>query len=171
MLFIVLSAAAVAASLHAWRARLAYGFFRFFAFESLASLIAWNASRWFDNPLSFRQIVSWAILAASTVLAAHGMHLLRSQGRAHRRIMEETETVVEVGVYRVIRHPLYASLLFFGWGVFLKGSDVPAAVLACGATAFWVATARYEEQFNIARFGVPYSEYMKRTKMLVPFLL
>ncbi len=85
--------------------------------------------------------------------------------------MEDTETVVEVGVYRFIRHPLYASLLFFGWGVFFKGPDLPSGALALAATAFWVATARYEERFNIDRFGVTYSEYMKRTKMFVPFLL
>ncbi len=171
LLFVALSAVAVAASLHAWRTRTAYGFFRFFAFEFLAVLIVWNASRWFRDPLAIQQIVSWIIFAASTALAAHGLHLLRSVGKAQRRVMEDTETVVEVGVYRFIRHPLYASLLFFGWGVFFKGPDLPSGALALAATAFWVATARYEERFNIDRFGVAYSEYMKRTKMFVPFLL
>jgi protein-S-isoprenylcysteine O-methyltransferase Ste14 len=171
LLFVVLSAVAVVASLHAWRTRLAYGFFRFFGFEVLALHIVWNAGRWFRDPLSIRQIVSWIIIAASTALAVHGVYLLRSVGKARHRVMEDTETVVEVGVYRFIRHPLYASLLFFGWGVFLKGPDLPSAALALAATAFWVATARYEERFNIDRFGVAYSEYMKRTKMFVPFLL
>ncbi len=55
--------------------------------------------------------------------------------------------------------------------IFLKGPDLPSGALALAATAFWVATARYEERFNIARFGVAYSEYMKRTKMFIPFLL
>jgi protein-S-isoprenylcysteine O-methyltransferase Ste14 len=171
LLFIVLSAVAVAASLNAWRTRTAYGLFRFFAFEFLALLIVWNASRWFRDPLSIQQIVSWIIFAASTMLAAHGLHLLRSLGKAQRRVMEDTETVVEVGAYRFIRHPLYASLLFIGWGVFFKGLDWPSGALALAATAFWIATARYEERFNIDRFGVAYSEYMKRTKMFVPFLL
>ena len=171
LLFFVLSAVAIGASLHAWRTRLAYGFFRFFGFESLTLLIVWNATRWFHDPFSIRQIVSWIIIAGSTVVAAHGVHLLRSEGRARRRVMEDTEKLVEVGVYRVIRHPLYASLLFFGWAVFLKGPDLASAALALAATAFWIATARYEERFNINRFGVAYSEYMKRTKMFVPLLL
>jgi protein-S-isoprenylcysteine O-methyltransferase Ste14 len=171
VLLVALSAVAAVASLHAWQTRLAYGFFRFFAFEFLAVLIVWNTSRWFHDPLSMRQIFSWIITAASTALAAHGIHLLRSEGKAQRRVMEDTETVVEVGVYRFIRHPLYASLLFLGWGVFLKGPDLPSAALSLGATSFLVATARFEERFNIARFGAPYSEYMKRTKMFVPFLL
>jgi protein-S-isoprenylcysteine O-methyltransferase Ste14 len=171
LLFVVLSAVAVAASLHAWRTRLEYGLFRFFGFEFLTLLIVWNASRWFRDPLSIRQIVSWIIIAASTALAAHGARLLRSEGKAQRRVIEDTETVVEVGVYRFIRHPLYASLLFFGWAVFLKGPDLLSAALAVAATTFWVGTARYEERFNIDRFGVAYSEYVKRTKMFVPFLL
>jgi protein-S-isoprenylcysteine O-methyltransferase Ste14 len=55
--------------------------------------------------------------------------------------------------------------------VFLKGPYLPSAALALAATASWVATARYEERFNIDRFGVAYSENMKRTRMFVPFLL
>ena len=85
--------------------------------------------------------------------------------------MEDTQAVVEVGAYRYIRHPLYASLMFFGWGVFFKGLDLPSGVLAMAATAFWIATARCEERFNVAHFGTAYSEYMKRTKMFVPFML
>jgi protein-S-isoprenylcysteine O-methyltransferase Ste14 len=81
------------------------------------------------------------------------------------------QTLVEVGAYRHIRHPLYASLLFFGWGVFFKGLDLPSVVLALAATAFWIAAARYEEHFNVAHFGAAYTEYIKRTKMFVPFVL
>ena len=171
LLFIALSTVAVAASIHAWRTQQAYGFLRFFVFESLALLIVWNARRWFHEPLSKQQIVSWSIMAASAVLAAHGVHLLKSVGKSQRRVMEDTQTVVEVGAYRYIRHPLYASLMLFGWGVFLKGTDMLSGALALTATIFWIAAARYEERFNIDRLGASYSEYMKRTKMFIPFLL
>ncbi len=171
LLFVVLSGVAVTASVHAWRAKLAYGFFRFCGFELLAALVAWNATHWFRDPLSIRQILSWTILAGSTALAVHGVYLLRSVGGARQRIMEETESLVEAGVYRYIRHPLYASLMFLGWGVFLKRVDLASTVLVLAATAFWIATARSEEQFNAGRFGVVYSDYVTRTKMFVPFLL
>jgi len=171
LLFLALSLIAVIASLHAWRTRQIHGFFRFLAFETLALLIVWNAGRWFQKPFSTRQIISWSIFALSAALAIHGLYLLRSIGGARRRIMEETQVVVEVGAYRHIRHPLYASLTFFSWGVFLKGMDLPGFGLAVLATVFWVATARCEERFNIEQFGQPYVEYMKRTKMFVPYLL
>jgi protein-S-isoprenylcysteine O-methyltransferase Ste14 len=170
-LFVVLSAVAVIASLHAWRVRQSYGLFRFLAFESLALLIVWNVRHWFRDPFSFSQIVSWVIIVASTILAIHGLYLLRVVGRARARIMENTQTVVQVGVYRFIRHPLYSSLMFFGWGVFFKSCDYMSAALALVATSFWIATARSEERFNIARFGAAYGEYMGRTKMFIPFTL
>jgi protein-S-isoprenylcysteine O-methyltransferase Ste14 len=85
--------------------------------------------------------------------------------------MEETGTLVESGAYRYIRHPLYASLLLFGWGVFFKGLDWFSGVIAFAATGSWIATARCEERFNATRFGEGYEDYMKRTKMFIPFLL
>jgi protein-S-isoprenylcysteine O-methyltransferase Ste14 len=36
---------------------------------------------------------------------------------------------------------------------------------------FLVATARVEEAENLRFFGEEYQEYMKRTKMFVPYLL
>jgi protein-S-isoprenylcysteine O-methyltransferase Ste14 len=171
LLFVLLSAVAVAASLHAWRTHQTYGFFRFLGFEFLAVLVGWNASWWFRAPLSIHQLFSWAMFVASVSLAAHGVHLLRSFGRSQRRIMEDTQEVVEAGVYRYVRHPLYGSLVLLVWGVFFKGVDLVSGVLALVATACWIMTARYEERFNIERFGARYSEYMKRTKMFVPFLL
>ncbi len=171
VLFVSLSAVAVAASMHSWRTRQVYGYFRFLAFECLVLLIVWNASRWFRDPLSITQVLSWTIMALSTGLAVHGVYVLRSVGRAERRIMEDTQAVVEVGAYRYIRHPLYASLMFFGWGVFLKGLDLPSGLLVVAATAIWVATARSEERFNIDRLGTAYVAYMRRTKMFIPFLL
>jgi protein-S-isoprenylcysteine O-methyltransferase Ste14 len=171
LLFVALSAAAIVSSRHAWRTQQVYGFYRFFAFESLVILIAKNAGRWFSEPLSVLQIISWTIFAASIALAVHGFHLLKAVGRAQARFMEDTRALVEVGAYRYIRHPLYASLTLFGWGAFLKDVDFLGFVLATAATVFLIATARYEEGFNLERFGTAYSDYMKRTKMFIPFLL
>jgi protein-S-isoprenylcysteine O-methyltransferase Ste14 len=43
--------------------------------------------------------------------------------------------------------------------------------LALGATLFLVATARIEEAENVRFFGPSYSEYVKQTKMFIPYLL
>jgi len=171
LLLLLLTAGAIALSWHAWRRQHAYGLFRSFAFEAIILLIVLNSGRWFRDPLSVAQIVSWTLLVASLLLAAHGVHLLRVVGRAQARWIEDTQSMVEIGAYRYIRHPLYTSLLLFAWGAFLKGADLPSGALALAATAFLFATARCEEGFNIDRFGAVYFEYMKRTKMFIPLLL
>jgi protein-S-isoprenylcysteine O-methyltransferase Ste14 len=84
--------------------------------------------------------------------------------------VEKTTTLVIVGAYRYIRHPLYSSLLFLAWGVFLKSPSWPGGSLAIAATAFLTATAKVEESENIRYFGSAYREYMKQTKMFIPFL-
>ena len=171
VLFVVLSFGVVLASSHAWRAKEIYGLTRFFAFETLVVLIVRNLGEWFTDPWSPRQITSWIIFLASTALAAHGFQLLRSVGRARERMIEDTCFVVEIGVYRYIRHPLYASLMFFTWGVFLKDVDGVSGLFAAATTVLLFATARFEEAHNLERFGVAYSQYMKRTKMFIPFVM
>jgi len=77
---------------------------------------------------------------------------------------------VTSGIFRYIRHPLYSSLLYLAWGAFFKGVSSVTWVLVLSATALLVATARIEECENIDYFGEPYREYMRHTKMFIPYV-
>ena len=153
-----------------------HGFYRFFGFELLAALILLNVPVWFQTPWSPRQLASWTLLAASLALALEGFRLLRTIGKPARRAesrnlaLEDTTTLVRVGAYRYIRHPLYASLLALTWGACLKNPAAPAVGLAIGASAFFCATAMVEERENLAAFGAQYAEYMRETSRFVPFV-
>jgi protein-S-isoprenylcysteine O-methyltransferase Ste14 len=146
-----------------------HGFHRFFVFESLLILVLLNAEVWFDDPLSFRQIVSWTLLCLSLALAVHGFVLLHKLGRPEGNF-EQTTHLVEEGAYRYIRHPLYASLLALGWGAFLKDISLLSALTVLVLTSFAVLTARTEEYENVQRFGAEYEAYMGRTRRFIPFL-
>jgi len=146
-----------------------HGFYRFFAFESILVLFLLNVEHWFRGPFSAFQIVSWLLLLSSLVLAVHGFYLLRVIGRPKSGI-ESTTTLVKVGAYKHIRHPLYSSLLFFAWGVFFKDPSLLGGILAVAATAFLAATAKVEEVENLQKFGAEYAAYMKTTRMFIPFL-
>ena len=146
-----------------------HGFYRFFAFESILILILLNLEHWFRDPFSVHQIVSWLLLLTSIVLAAHGFYLLHVIGRPKNGI-ENTTTLVMVGAYKYIRHPLYSSLLFLAWGVFFKDVSLLGGILASVATAFLIVTAKMEEAENIQKFGAEYAAYMKTTRMFIPFL-
>ena len=159
------------------RSRHAHGFYRFFAFEAILGLIVLNAVVWFRHPAAPRQLASWALLLASLLLAVHGFRLLNQLGKPDLSIadptrlgVEKTTHLVRTGAYRYIRHPLYASLLALAWGVFLKAPSWPGGLLAGLATTALYLTARVEERENVRNFGSEYADYMRETRMFVPFV-
>ncbi|MCI0521048.1 MAG: isoprenylcysteine carboxylmethyltransferase family protein [Chloroflexi bacterium] len=181
MLKVILFAVATAFILFISRASLrapgSHGFYRFFAWECILTLFLLNYRRWFYQPLAFPQAISWPLLLISLYLAYQGFSMLRRRGapdEARRDAtllgLEKTTTLVVTGVYRYIRHPLYASLLFLAWGVFFKDTSWPALALTAAASLFLALTARAEETENMRFFGDQYREYEKRTRMFVPFL-
>ena len=169
VIFAVVSVGIFVVSWQSLRNPRSHGFYRFFAFESILILILLNLERWFSNPFSVNQIVSWLLLLCSIVLAAHGFYLLHVIGRPKSGI-ESTTTLVMVGAYKYIRHPLYSSLLFLAWGAFFKSPSWLGGILALVASVFLVATAKVEESENIRNFGADYGVYMKTTKMFIPLL-
>jgi len=155
-----------------------HGFFRSFAFLAMLGLFALGIPHWFERPWSPAQLASWTLLCASLVPAILGFRALRSRGRpttpeAGSLLMgfENTSTLVTSGIYRFVRHPLYASLLCLTWGAALKSVSWLSAGLTVLATGFLVATAKAEEVENLARFGVAYRAYMAKSHRFVPFLL
>jgi len=154
-----------------------HGFYRFFAWEAIAVLIVFNLPYWFDNPASATQLFSWTLLAASIALVVSGLLLLRRHGGIRNPstigpnyAFENTSRLVTRGVYRYIRHPLYSSLLFLGWGAYLKSPSRDSSFAVFCASLFLFITARVEEGENLARFGEMYATYMKRSRMFIPFL-
>ncbi|HUS83851.1 MAG TPA: isoprenylcysteine carboxylmethyltransferase family protein [Anaerolineales bacterium] len=146
-----------------------YRFFRLLSFEALLLLVYVNSPSWFFAPFSTRQVFSWILLLGSVVLAIHGFWMLHTYGQPTDGI-ETTTQLVDSGVFRFIRHPLYTSLLIFGWGVFLKQPTWTSAGLTLGATAFLMATTLTEEEENLGRFREVYAAYQKHTWRMIPFV-
>lgn len=175
--FIVVSAVIVYASRGSLRVPRSHGFYRFFSWEAILVLLLLNLNLWFRDPFSWHQIISWIFLSVSAFLPIHAVQLFKRIGKQDARRddapmleFEKTTTLITVGAYHYIRHPMYSSLLFLGWGVFFKEPSLLTGVLALLASGFLVATARIEEAENIRFFGAAYQAYMKQTKMFVPFL-
>jgi len=155
----------------------AHGFYRFFAWECILALVLLNISYWFKDPFSLNQIVSWVFLIVSIILVVIGVHLLRKIGKPNRDraddkliAFEKTSSLVTVGAYKYIRHPLYSSLLFLAWGAFLKQLSWPGLALALFSTLFLFLTAKRDEAECLAHFGDAYRAYMKGTRRFIPFL-
>jgi protein-S-isoprenylcysteine O-methyltransferase Ste14 len=154
-----------------------HGFYRFFAWEFLLLLFLLNVRKWIVEPFAPHQLVAWSLLMIALFLIVESATRLRRQGAASdTRVddsligLEKTTRLVTGGIYHYIRHPMYSSLLFLGWGIFFKDPSWLGLVLALAASVFLAMTARVEEAENVRFFGSDYQEYMKRTKMFVPFV-
>jgi protein-S-isoprenylcysteine O-methyltransferase Ste14 len=147
------------------------GPYRFVAFEGITALVLLNFKVWFAEFLSPLQIVSFTALAISICLPLAGAFALKSRGKPEGHF-EYTTELVTTGVYRFIRHPMYASLLFLAIGSYLKQPLDPAgAAIFLITVAAIFATAKVEEKDLVARFGERYVDYMRKTLRFVPFVL
>jgi len=174
-LFIILLAACTIANLIiSWqfsiKAGRYHGVYRFFSFESILVLVLLCAPVWFTDPFRWNQIISWVLLLGSIPLPIYGFLALRSQGKP-RGQFENTTTLVTTGVYRYIRHPLYASLILLGSGIFFKEITIVTGCLAFANLAAMAMTAKTEDREMLKKFGEEYNLYMMRTKMFVPFVV
>jgi protein-S-isoprenylcysteine O-methyltransferase Ste14 len=148
-----------------------HGIARFFSFESIFILVLLNSGVWFKEPFSPSQIISWILLLMSLWFAIAGFILLKKLGKPQEGNFENTSVIVKTGLYKYIRHPLYLSLLIGGTGVMIKNPELRLILLgAVNLAAIWV-TARIEEEEMIAKFGEAYRDYMKETKMFIPFVI
>jgi protein-S-isoprenylcysteine O-methyltransferase Ste14 len=147
-----------------------HGIPRFFSFESIFILLLMNLKIWFHNPFSFFQIISWILLILSAYIGIAGFLLLRKVGKPDSNF-ENTSVLVKSGLYKYIRHPLYCSLLLLGTGVMLKDPGVIQLILGTINVVAVFFTGRVEEKEMISKFGEPYVDYMKETKMFIPHII
>jgi protein-S-isoprenylcysteine O-methyltransferase Ste14 len=155
-----------------------HGFSRFFGWEGTLWLAISNIRYWFVDPFSLKQLISWVFLFYSLYLAIAGVILLKKRGKARQSRQdsvlfdfEKTTELVETGLYRYIRHPLYGSLIFLSMGIFLKHPSGFLLVVSLFSMIMYSMTALKDEKECIVYFGDRYIDYMARTKMFVPFLI
>ena len=177
VIFLVVSLGLVIVSRASLLKPRSHGFFRFFAWEVILGQALLNLEVWFSRPLAWYQLISWVLLLVSVGLVLHAAWLLKQIGRADARRddapllgFEKTTQLVMVGAYRYIRHPLYSSLLVLSWGVYFKDPNWIGSLLVLAATALLWATARAEEAEDVRFFGQVYRDYMKKTRMFIPYL-
>lgn len=154
-----------------------HGFFRFFGWEGMVWLLVKNHSYWFQQPASIPQIISWLLLILSIYLVASGGLILLQKGKPspdredkHLFGFEKTTELVTTGIYSLVRHPLYASLIYLSWGIFLKHPALDLLIMTLICSVLFYLTARHDEKECIIYFGDSYLSYMKRSKMFIPYL-
>ena len=177
LIFLILSIPVILISRKSLLKIKSHGFFRFFAWEGIVWVFSSNYTYWFVDPFCLRQIISWLLLIISVYLVAAGVILMTKKGKPHKDRnednlfeFEKTTELVDTGIFSYIRHPLYASLLYLLWAIFLKHPDLEGAIVTVVSSAFLYFTAAYDEKECIAYFGDSYIQYKKKTRMFIPYI-
>lgn len=79
--------------------------------------------------------------------------------------------IVDYGIYKYVRHPMYTGALILYLGLFLLLTNWKIAILMNIFTInFLIDRIDREEQAMISKFGQEYINYMNRTKIIIPFI-
>ncbi len=174
MNYFVLVAGTIIIVLFSWFLSIKYkryhGISRFFAFESIFILFLLNYDVWFRDPLSWNQVLSWILLISSLYPVISGYLLLKRKGNPEINF-ENTSVLVKSGIYGLIRHPLYLSVFLLGTGIMMKDPGKIQLILGTINLIAIYITARIEEGEMTDKFGEQYREYMKETKMFIPYII
>ena len=105
----------------------------------------------------------WGVLAVGFVIGNMGVTALRRQGRAREgESWIKTTTLVETGIYAVVRHPQYLCWVLASLAMMLLSQHWLVAIVGGSAAATIYMQARQDDQSLIKKFGEDYKRYMRR---------
>jgi len=83
----------------------------------------------------------------------------------------EEHKLVTIGLYKIVRHPMYFGAVFMMLGPYLAFRSI-ILLIGMAILYFYLLKIRiqFEEETLIGTFGEEYKNYMRRTKKLIPFI-
>lgn len=104
----------------------------------------------------------WVILAVGFVFLFLPMAVLRRKGSPEKdKDFTHTTTIVDSGIYAIVRHPLYLGWLLMYVAIILFSQHWLIVMMGIVGVVCMVLIAREEDQHLIEKFGEPYKRYMK----------
>lgn len=105
--------------------------------------------------------VAGLVLIAGWFLARKGMKAVFGTKR-------EKAEVINTGVFRIVRHPIYLGAILFYLGATIFTMSLLSAAFLLLIIGFYVVISKYEEGILTKTFGDDYLKYKKKTGMLFP---
>jgi protein-S-isoprenylcysteine O-methyltransferase Ste14 len=125
----------------------------------------------FQYSTFLRDVVpDYARIGVATVVLIPGWILARRGMKAVFGTLRAEPSVIDSGVFRVVRHPIYTGAILFYMGASLVTLSIASAFFLLPIIGFYIWIARYEERILTEQFGQDYLNYQKKTGMLFPKL-
>lgn len=122
-----------------------------------------------DYPLEPAAYVAGIACLALTFWLFHRAHADLGANWSASLEIRENHQLITVGIYRAIRHPMYASIFVYAIAqALLLPNWIAGPAELVAFTAMFSLRLRPEEQMMQDRFGQAYVEYRQRTKRLIP---
>jgi protein-S-isoprenylcysteine O-methyltransferase Ste14 len=140
------------------------------ALEAVGFAIVWFRPRWIAHPGPLRIVPAAAAFAAAAWLSWTSALALGRQWRFDAGLNADHQ-LVQTGAYRIVRHPIYTSMLCMLAGTGLLTTRLWLVAIAM---AIWIAgteiRVRIEDSLLASRFGEEFDDYRRRVHAYVPFL-
>lgn len=128
----------------------------------------WVPLRWFERHAAWPQVWVWAntlgavVFALGAAIYLHCVWYFMTNGRGTPAPIDPPKKLVQRGLYRWTRNPMYLGVLALvaGEGLFLQSWHV-AIYLFCLACVFHIMVALVEEPALSFRFGALYEDYKR----------
>jgi protein-S-isoprenylcysteine O-methyltransferase Ste14 len=136
----------------------------------LLFLVIWITDSFIYNYSTFltEQVPNKIRMPVAGVIAIAGWLLARGGMRAVFGTVRTEPEVIQTGVFRIVRHPIYLGALLFYLAAIVSTLSIASAVFWVGILTFYIYISRFEEQILIEEFGDDYLKYKKKVGMLFP---
>ena len=85
-------------------------------------------------------------------------------------VIREGQKLIEHGLYRVVRHPIYFGIILAVVGIPVAAASVRGVLVMLLLVPVFLNRIRMEEKLLVQAFGDEYRAYRKKTKKLIPFI-
>jgi protein-S-isoprenylcysteine O-methyltransferase Ste14 len=127
--------------------------------------------RFWERPLpGWRIAASILLYSTAALLSWTGMRALGAQWRIDAALGYDHQ-LITAGPYRLVRHPIYASMLCVLWAAGMLVSSLPMLLLATGVLILGTEIrVRLEEKLLASQFGDQFRDYQSRVSAYIPFI-
>lgn len=130
-------------------------------------LVVWITDSFIFRWTTFlsRFVPVWLTVLVGILFLCSSVILSRTHVAGHSR---SGNVIVTNGPYRLMRHPVYASVLLILFGLTILTMSILGFVVWVLTFLFYDFIARYEEAVLLSRFGNEYKDYMNHVPRWIP---
>lgn len=110
--------------------------------------------------------IGWIILVFGIIVLWKSQKDFKKISKIEGKSWLETENVVDIGIYSIIRHPMYLSFMLMAFGLIFMSQYWLNIIIGIARIFMLYYVMIEEEKMDLEKFGSDYNYYMKRVSRL-----